>query len=155
MPIRRSPGQTINWLTEAVRDVTRAVRLLRTQPGFAIVVVATLALGIGANTAVFSVVDAVLLRPLPYPAPERIVHIKGERTQSFMRFPGSADTYVQHEIQESPAFAALGFYTPGAVNFGHEAAERLRAAEVTPSFFDVLGVRPTLGRTFSADDVLA
>jgi putative ABC transport system permease protein len=139
-------------LSVLLRDARFALRMLRRQPGFAAAVVATLALGIGVNTAVFSVVDAVLLRPLPYAAPDRIVQIKGPGMQSFVRFD-EARSWITPDIAGSPAFASMSHYLSGAVNVGGEPAERLRAAEVSPEFFDVMGIGARLGRTFTADDV--
>jgi putative ABC transport system permease protein len=134
-----------------ITDLHRAVRTLRRNPGFTTVAVVTLALGIGANTALFSVADAVLLRPLPYPEPSRIVRIDGA--------PFGFSTKgmsVAKVVRESPAFAGVGLYANGALNVGgHTAPERVRAAAVSAGFFAALGAQPTIGRAFTDDDVTA
>jgi predicted permease len=132
------------------RDVRYALRRLRAEPGFAAAAIFTLALGIGANTAVFGVVDAVLLRPLPYPHPERVVEIR-KTGQGFVRFSRVLEVWPL-ELRESPAFDAIGLYVEGRVNLGGETSARVQAAVVTPAFFDVLAVPPALGRTFAEDD---
>jgi hypothetical protein len=129
------------------------LRSLVKAPGFTGVAVATLALGIGANAAVFSVVDAVLLRPLPYPESDRIV-LLGRAGPAFVRFRTDVGFEVwPDEVRESRAFASIGAAESGGVNLGAERPVRVRAARVTPDFFRVLGVEPILGRTFTAEDV--
>ena len=134
-----------SWLRDFVMDVRYAFRSLRRNPGFTAVAAATLALGIGANTALFSVADAVLLKPLPYPEPDRIVEIEGapfQITDTGMR--------VARQMAESPAFTSVGLYAIGGLNAGGEPhAERLRAAAVTAGFFEALGAQPALGRVFT------
>jgi predicted permease len=130
-----------------------ALRSLAKAPGFTGVAVATLALGIGANAAVFSVVDAVLLRPLPYPESDRIVLLRGPG-QAFVRFRSDVGfDVVPEELRETRAFAGIGIAESGGLNLGAERPVRVRAARVTPDFFRVLGVEPILGRTFTAEDV--
>jgi putative ABC transport system permease protein len=133
-----------------LRGLSFGIRLLRRQPGFAAAAIATLALGIGANAAVFGVVDAVLLRPLPYPAPERVVEIKG-RSQGFVRL-GPTSIVWPSALEDSSAFTAIGLYFTGGINFSAESALRLSAAGVSPAFFEVLGVAPARGRTFTTDE---
>ena len=136
----------------ASRDVRFGLRLLRRQPGFALIAITTLALGIGANTAVFAVVDAVLLRPLPYATPERIVEITGPG-QGFVRM-GPFDIQPP-ALRDSPAFVAMGVYLAGAVSLGGAPSVRVPAAAVSQGFFDVLGVPPAIGRTFTTADAKA
>jgi predicted permease len=121
-------------------------------PGFTIVAVVTLALGIGANTAMFSVVYGVLLRPLPYPDPERIVQIsrtyRGEGV--FSGFTANAfDFWQQHRdpFEDIAASTGVGFNLAGVGR-----AERIRALRVSPEYFDVYGVRPFLGRGFAPEE---
>ena len=141
----RSIGLETTW-----RDAVHAIRRLRAEPGFAAAAILTLALGIGANTAVFGVVDAVLLRPLPYPEPDRVVEI-GNSGQGFVKFSRVLEVWPP-ALSESPAFEAIGLYVTGAVNVGGESAARVRAAVVTPAFFDVLAVPPALGRALVPSD---
>ncbi|MGH7481873.1 MAG: ABC transporter permease, partial [Longimicrobiales bacterium] len=138
-----------------LRDLRIAARALRRSPGFAVIAILTLALGIGANTAVFSVVDAVLLRPLPYPEPEEIVqirHVDGDGdSQLNMSFPNYFDLR-----ERSRSFDEMAVYSAGTTTTsGQAGASRVEAAAVTASFFDVLGVRPALGRTFGRDEGVA
>lgn len=143
------------------RDAAFGLRALRRQPTFALAAITTLALGIGANAAVFSVVDAVLLRPLPYPAADRIVRIEEVTapnipvavSQGFIQFGPGRALSLRGPLKESLAFEAMAFAAAGAVNYGGAPAERIRGAEVAADFFDVLGVEARIGRVFSADDV--
>jgi predicted permease len=131
----------------------RVLRSLARSPGFTAVTVATLALGIGANAAVFSVVDAVLLRPLPYPESDRIVLLSGAG-QAFVRFRADIGFDVSpEELRESRAFASIGIAESGGLNLGAERPVRVRAARVTPDFFRVLDVKPILGTAFTDGDL--
>ena len=132
-----------------------AVRRLAHQPGFTAVVVLTLALGIGANTAIFSVVRAVLLRPLPYPSPERLVTVwetnPGEGWSE--RNIVSDGNYVDWRDRNS-VFAALGAYgqTFGLGALGDDTPVEVTSTRVTPSVFRVLGAGAQLGRVFTSDE---
>ncbi len=133
-----------------LNELRQSFRALRHAKGFSIVAVATLALGIGANTALFCVADAVLLRPLPYPAPDRLVAIDGAP----MSFNSRTALGLRKEVQESAVFTATGTYESGAVNVGGEGgAERVRAAAVSARFLEVLGAGPVVGRVPTADDL--
>jgi predicted permease len=127
-----------------VQDIRYAVRLLLKRPGFTAVAVVTLALGIGANTAIFSVVNAVLLRPLPYPEPERLVTLR-----SNMSFLNLTDARAQSQSFEESGGAVLQ-----ALDYtGGQEPVQVRAGLVTGGLFPVLGVRPALGRAIApADD---
>jgi predicted permease len=134
-------------------DVRDAVRLLFRQPALTLTILATLALGIGANTAVFSVVHAVLLRPLPYSEPDRLVMVWEKRAQEgvFDNVVSPAD-YLDW-TRRSRSFAGLSGLSPATVDVtGVGNPIQLPAAGVTGSFFDVLGVRPALGRLLRIDD---
>jgi predicted permease len=134
------------------QDLLYACRSLLRTPLFTVTCAIVLTLGIGANAAIFSVVDAVLLRPLPYPDAERIVHMRG--TADWVAWKrGHGFRMVPNAFSESPLFEAVGVYAPGGVNVGGDAAERTLAAAVTPGFLDALGVSPQLGRRFSQKDV--
>lgn len=130
-------------------DLHQATRALRHTPVFSAVIVLTLALGIGANTALFSVADAVLLRPLPYPDSDRLVAIEDASFLIDWR-TGS----VRPEAEDGAAFVGIGTYVGGDVNIGGDPApERVRAAAVSPGFFRVLDPEPVLGRVFTAEDL--
>jgi putative ABC transport system permease protein len=133
------------------QDITHACRILRRDPAFTLVAVLTLALGIGANTAIFSVIDAVLLKALPFPDAQRLVVLDesrrehGSRTVSWMDFRDWRD--------QNRAFDDLAAYRITRVSLtGGGEATLLRAAEVSAPFFDLLGARPFLGRLFAAQD---
>ncbi len=130
------------------QDVRFAVRLLAKRPGFAVVAILTLALGVGASTSIFSVVEAVLLRPLPFAEPNRLVQltIRGEDGETYP-LP-DADFVAWREQNE--AFSSLAVYDGGEALAltGEGDAERIIVRNVTDRFFATLGVAPLLGRTF-------
>jgi len=153
--VRSLPRESIAALARAQRHLGRelrhATRALALRPGYAIAVVLTLALAIAANAAVFSLVDAVLLEPLPYPEPDRLVRIF-EQNSPTNRWSLSVADWIgiteQHAAFSS--IAALGRTQLTAT--GGERPERLVAAAVTAGFFDTLGVRPAEGRGFLPGD---
>ncbi len=135
------------WLEDVLQDVRYAFRLLRRSPGFTFVAVASLALGIGANTTVFSVVSAVLIKPLPYPEPDRLMSVgvrDAERTHS------SLSVADLHEIEASgTTFSAIGAYqrAPGGITLiGSNGAEQVPGTWITAGVIPALGVAPALGR---------
>jgi putative ABC transport system permease protein len=130
------------------QDVRYAIRNMLHRPGFTAVVLATLALGIGANAAIFSVVDAVLLRPLPFAHVERIVDFAHQEPYSSV----SEAEFVDYQ-RGIPALSKLAAYvTPVATITVADNPTRAVAARVTRDFFDIMGVRPALGRTFAPDE---
>jgi len=134
------------------KDLRYALRALWRQPGFAFITIATLALGIGANTAIFSVVNGVLLRPLRYPHPEQLEFITTRFPQlGFDQFWMSPPEFLEFRDHNS-TFQSVGAYTTAAVNLGTDPPTRPTAAAVTPELMPTLGVRPTVGRWFTADD---
>jgi putative ABC transport system permease protein len=137
-----------------LQDIRFAARGMRTRPGFTLVAVVTLALGIGANTAVFSVVDAALLRPLPYREPDRLVHLWENRPAE--RFAKSEASYpdVLDIAASSRSLEAIAGYAGGAgmTATGAGRPERLAGTRVPTNFFDVLGVEPAAGRLFAEGD---
>jgi predicted permease len=141
-------------MTTLLQDLRYAVRMLGRSPGFTAVAVATLALGIGANTAIFSLVDAVLLRPLPFPEANRIVTLgeagKGEdaRHASSTSYLNFLDWKAQSRSFE--AMTIFNGWQPALTGSGE--AERLPAAFVTAEVFDVLRVRPVLGRAMRPEE---
>jgi predicted permease len=132
-------------------DLGYGIRMLRKSPGFTIVAVLTLALGIGANTALFSVINAVLLTPLPYPSPDRLVKVyqkTAQFEQASVSYPNFLDWQKDnHTFQLMAAQRTDDFNLTGAGE-----AERLRGDMVSAQFFPLLDIRPMLGRTFSAEE---
>jgi predicted permease len=138
-------------IQEFTSDVAFALRTLRKNLGFTVAALATLALGIGAATAVFTVVDGVLLRPLPYTDPSRLQMIWMSGTRWGNEMPLSAGFY--HQIRDHRAFTAIAGFRAWNydVTSGGE-VERVAGARITPSLFGVLGAQPMLGRAFVASD---
>ena len=137
------------WLATVGQDIKFAARSLRRRPGFAATVLLTLALGIGANAAIFSVVDAVLLKPLPFAKPDRLVHLweifeSKVDSRSEASFPDYLDWRARNH-----SFADMGGYHGSGFVFGVEHPQIVRAAKTTANFFDVLGVHASIGRTFA------
>jgi putative ABC transport system permease protein len=139
------------------QDLRFAIRRLRREPIYALFVVLTLALGIGANVAVFSVVNGVLIRALPFPDSDRLVAIWSrflpESGFDFPQFDLSVPELVDYQ-QENRTMAGVGGWQTGTANVGSagEEPERVRAAAVTPGLFNVLKVPPALGRIFGDGD---
>jgi hypothetical protein len=140
-------------MSALLQDLRYGLRMLAKNPGFTAVAVITLALGIGANTAMFSVVYGVLLHPLPYPHPERMVQISRTfrgQLESHTGFDALAfDFWKQHRspFQNLAAFTGVGFNLTGT-----GMPERLEALRVSSEYFHVYGVQPLLGRDFSPDE---
>jgi putative ABC transport system permease protein len=124
-------------------DLRFGARMLFKNPGFTLIAVVTLALGIGANTAIFSVVNAVLLRALPYPEPERLVRFwETNPGRGWLEFAASAPNFAHWREQQSVC-EQLAAYEFNALNFtGSGEPERVAALRVTANFFSVLGVAP-------------
>jgi len=134
-----------------MNDLKFAFRQLLKNPGFTAVAVLTLALGIGANTAIFSVVNAVLLRPLPYPEPGQLVQLRADRPGSPSTFIDSA-TFVEVKAQ-SQSLARIAAYSGGDMTLtGAGPAERIVSGAVTADFFPLLGVQPAVGRNFTREE---
>ncbi len=136
-----------------MRDVAYAIRLILKQPGVTIVAVVTLALGIGANTAIFSALDTVLLRPLPYPEPDRLVMVWEKRAAEGVFDNNVSPADFLDWTRMSRAFTRLAAYTSVPRDLtGHGAPLRVAASAASPSFFSVLGVSPLLGRAFRDEE---
>ncbi len=135
------------------QDLRYGARLLLKHPGFTFIAVLTLALGIGVNTALFSVVNAVLLRPLPYAEPERLVQIyEANAQQGYDRFSFSLANFVDHRDQQS-GFEQIAAYRRWNANLtGAGEPERVQVAIVSASFFPLLRVQPLLGRAFLTEE---
>jgi predicted permease len=143
------------WVDDLLSDVRFAVRGLRRKPGFALVSILTLAVGIGASAAVFAVGDAVLVRPLPFEDPERVVQLNEDYPFDDIRWHVSAANYLdwRTRARSFSDIAAISQVLQGETNLtGVEEPLRVPIARVTPSFFDVLGVAPALGRPLLPDD---
>lgn len=136
------------WLQDFAQDLRFGLRMLRKNPAFATVAILTLALGIGANTTIFSLVYAVLLKPLPFPNARQIVVLHG-RTDQVPRSPMSyAD--LEDWRRQSQALGGISAWSPQSINLtGQEKPERLRGAFVSANLFSLLGVTPAQGRLFS------
>jgi putative ABC transport system permease protein len=138
-------------MTGWLADVRIALRLLRRRPGWTASVLATLALAIGANSALFSVLDAALLQQLPYPAPERLLLI-GETAPSFERMSVSYPDYLDWRAR-THSFEDIGVFRRPEMNLtGVAAPRRVRAVQASASYFGVLNVRPLAGRVFEPDE---
>jgi putative ABC transport system permease protein len=140
-----------NWLDTLLQDVRYGLRMLVKNPGFTAVAVVTLALGIGVNTTIFSLVNTVVLHPLPYPHAERLVGIESRR-------PASVYAEVQEGIQkQGRTFDSFGgcSFDPSNVMWNSAGnATRLKEVDVSPEVFAVLGVPPLLGRTFLPEETI-
>ena len=140
------------WLDDLARDVRHALRTFRRAPAFTAVTLLTLALGIGANAAIFSVLNGVILRPLPYPKSEHVMYVSTQFPLLGMaQVPLSAPEYVElREVNRS--FAAIGAFTPGAgeVNItAPDGARSVRHANVDEHLFHALGLQAAQGRVFA------
>ena len=149
-------ARRVNWIQDLIQDLRYGLRILRKSPGFTGVAILTLALGIGANTAIFSVVDAVLLRSLPYRDPARLTIIW--QTDAAHRASGAwFDTYREFEVwaHDSKSFEKLAALTWARVSSTvrlHDKLERVLGIPVTNGFFSTLGVEAAHGRTFASED---
>jgi len=148
----------MNWSESFLQDVRYGLRQLRQSPGFTLVAVMSLALGIGANAAIFQLVDAVRLRMLPVERPEELVAVTFApgSEQSGLYYSRSAElTYAQWEQIRAQQQAFTGALAWSAARFNLAASGEARYAEglyVSGEFFRVLGVDPLLGRAFNGDD---
>ena len=137
-------------MTTFITDIAYAARTLRRSPGFTLTAVLTLALGIGANTAIFGVVNATLLRPLPFPHPERIVAIQNQyKAIGLDSAAASVPDYIDYRKQRH-LFSEVAAIDTGDFNLtGVDRPERLQCGEATSGLFAVLGIQPILGRVFT------
>src|SRR3954451_5164824 len=137
-----------------LHDIRYGVRMLLKHKGFTAVAIVALALGVGANTAIFSLVNGVLLRPLPFPDAERIVYFEGKNPEAGITESNISFLDFTDWSQQTDLFASTAAYWTGTANFGADGAEpeRVPRAGVTTGFFSVLGVQPVLGRPFVPED---
>jgi putative ABC transport system permease protein len=155
-------GQTIAGLFQTAprehfsilfQDIRYAQRMMRNNPGYTFAAVMTLALGIGANAAIFSVINAILLRPLPYADGNRLVVVRQQAPKAAvadMRF--SVHEVQDYREQNHTLGGVVEYHSMQFTLFGKGEAERVRTGVVSAGFFDLFGVKPTLGRTFLASD---
>jgi predicted permease len=145
--------QTLPWLETLGQDVRFSLRMLQKSPGFTVIAIMTLALGIGANTAIFSIVNGVLLNPLPFPEPDRLMMLnQKEKNFEFasVSYPNFQDwrkdnrTFSAMAISRGYYFSLIGSGTP----------EQLDGQFISDGYFDTLGVKPLFGRTFTASENL-
>jgi len=135
------------------QDLRYGARMLFKKPGFTLIAVLTLALGIGANTAIFSVVNGVLLRPLPYKEPDRLARVYSEfPTMNLRKFWISAPEYLDVQ-KEAKSWESIGAWQAGGVNISATGDSiRVTSTRVTRSLIDTLGVQPALGRNFTSEE---
>jgi putative ABC transport system permease protein len=138
-------------MEDLLQDLRHSLRTLHRSPGFTIAVVAALALGIGANTAIFSVVNTVLLKPLPYPDPDRLMMFLNTSPQG--SGPGASPTKFNVWRRQTAAFQDVSAYRFNVVNLtGGSDAEQIAAGQVSADFFRLFGAPVIVGRTFSEDE---
>src|SRR5215510_14087740 len=138
-------------MAELAQDLRYGMRTLRRSPGFAAVAVSTLAIGIGANTAIFSFVNGVLLKPLPYSEPDRIVRVL-EKPPGGGRNGISTLNFLDWQ-RDNTVFEYMAAQTGGSVTLtGVSEPVQLRGSRVSAHYFDIFGIKAGLGRTFTADE---
>jgi putative ABC transport system permease protein len=135
------------------QDLSYAGRMMRKNPGFTLMATVILALGIGANTAIFSVVHAVLLRPLPYPNGQQLVFIRQQAQKQGLDDIAFSVHEIQDYREQNHTLAGLvEYHAMSFILFGHGDPDRVRSAVVSANYFDLFQVEPLLGRTFVPDD---
>jgi predicted permease len=144
--------QSLPFIENLIQDARYALRMFAKSPGFAAIAILTTALGIGATTAIFSVVDATLLHPLPYPHPEELV-----RLDDYLRGSGAQSVGMSvpewRDLAHSGIFQYVGVIFSGSGNLtGSAEPERIQVETVSPNYLSLLGVKPELGRLFNPDD---
>ena len=136
-------------MSTLIHDLRYGARILLKQPGFTLIAVLTLAIGIGANTAIFSLVNSILLRPLPFREPDRIVRLMQASPKLGLPSWGVSQADFAAYREQNRSFESVALYTNSAINLtGEGEPERLPMTNVTADFFKVFGVNPLLGRTF-------
>src|SRR5262245_60270475 len=149
---RSRDARGVRWIEDLWQDLSYGMRMLVKNPGFTLVAVVTLAIGIGANTAIFSVVDAVVFRPLPYDEPARLVQVwpvnLRHGSEGGVPYPNFADWRDRNRVFEQIAAYGEKFFT---VTGGDE-PQRIIGAGVSPSLFPLLRVKPAIGRVLLAED---
>src|SRR5215470_15485607 len=135
------------------QDVRYGLRVILKNFGFSSIAVVTLALGIGATTAIFSLVDGILLRPLPYPQADRLVRVMQSYPEKGLDLWWLSPANFTMYRDQNHVFSSIAAYSNAGVNLtGVERPERLRVTKVTADFFKVFGVDPMFGRTFQPEE---
>ena len=143
----------LHLFDEFRRELSYAARLLRKTPGFTATALLTLAVCLGANLTIFAVIDSVLLRPLPFPEPDRLVTIFNTYPKAGVERDGSSLTNYYERRGHIPAFASLSIYRYGTEIIGEPGStEREQTMRVSPDFFSTLGLGPAIGRTFTEEE---
>jgi putative ABC transport system permease protein len=143
----------VRIMDSTVTNLKAAIRFLRKSPTFSATVILTLALGIGANSAVFSAIDAVLLRPLPFPDGDQLMKLEEYNTKTHTSQPFIAPLRVEDWNRMNSTFRGVaGYYSENASEISGPLPEKLTLAIVTPRFLNVLGISPALGRDFSSEE---
>jgi hypothetical protein len=134
-----------------LKDLKHSLRLFDRSPAFSIAAVAALALGIGVNTAIFSVVNAVLLKPIPFPEPDRLIMFMTTTPQG--PFGAASPAQFAHWRQQTSVVQYVSAYRNGVVNFtGGETPEQLRSAQASGDYFRLFGAPIVLGRSFTPEE---
>ena len=147
---KTAPGEHVAMFTQ---DAGFALRMMRKNPGYTLAAVLTLGLGIGANSAIFSVVNAVLLKPLPYENGERLVTLQQQAPRAGMlRQPFSVTEINDYRAQSHSLDGLVEYHNMNFILLGRSEPERVETGVVSWNYFDVFGVKPLFGRSFRADD---
>ena len=149
---KRSLEGSPRFIESLWQDVRFGVRVLRRNPGFTLTAVITLALGIGANTALFSVIYGVLLRPLPYREGDRLVVLNQQARLNNANSLGFSVKEFQDYRDQNKTMEMVEHHAMSFILYGRNEPERVQTSVVSANFFEVLGVKPILGRTFVPDD---
>jgi len=143
----------LSLFDELWRELIYASRLLRKTPGFTVTALLTLALCIGANLAIFAMIDSILLRPLPFPDSNRLVTVFNTYPKAGVARDGSSETNYYERRGRIPAFSSLAIYNPGTAIVGETGStERVPVMRVSPDFFATLGTSPVIGRAFAEEE---
>lgn len=146
---------TLTFVESVLRDLRHAFRMIRTKPGFSAPALLSLALGISANVAIFGVINAILMRPLPYPEPDELIGVFNSAVfsgQVFKELPLSLDMYPAYK-EDAQSFQEFGVWTPGtAAVTGIGEPEQVATVTMTAGVLRALGIRPYIGRWFSSAD---
>jgi predicted permease len=143
----------VTWIQDLDRDLRYACRMLRKSPGFTTLAILTLAMGIGANTAIFSVVNSVLLQSLPFSRPSELLDISARSTNFDFTNLGLSLPDIADVQNSSKSLAAVAVYQDSPKQLAVDKPRRLEATAVSKDFFVVLGLGPILGRTFTSEDM--
>ena len=150
---RQRDARAFRWLADVPRDLSYALRSLRKNRAFTAAAVLTLAIGIGATTAIYSVVDTVLLRPLPFPDPGQIVFFMSSGRQNVFGNPGASPAKFAHFAQQTTVTQDATAYRTNVVNYtGGAFPEQLQAGQVSANYFKLFGATVFRDRTFSPEE---